>query len=348
MPGLMTHLLMAHKVNPERSILFYIGNIASDAVTNRKEKDITHFRNLKDRSQVLTALALHTPPSDDFAEGILLHLYVDWRWDTLAKDEFVKKVEGDWFTKYREEISLASSYAYHHTEWANALWKQMELVEPSEYGHIPGATGEELKGLISRNIRWHNDNSTEASTAFTPEFIDDFINKIADEYTQWKIQQEIAYYNSLPVVFEDFIDVPDLTDGEIELACIGKKPAIPEKKWVPAYEFEIRRGSSRVGRINLRIGYTDSLYYGGQIGYGVDEQYRGHGYASKACWLLEPVIHAHGMKKALITNNLTNIASRRTCEKLGAKFIRTACLPEWHNLYKEGLRFVNIFEWNID
>lgn len=348
MPGSMIHLLMACKINPTGSALFYIGNIAPDAVTNWKEKEIAHFRNLKDRNQALAALALHTPPSDDFAEGILLHLYMDWRWDTLARDEFIKTAEGDWFAKYREEISLTSSYAYHHTEWAKDMWKQMELVKPSEYGHIPGATAEELRGFISRSIKWLNDNNTKASTAFTPEFIDDFIDKIADEYTQWKIQQEIAYYNSLPVVFDGFIDIPDLTDGEIELACIGKKPAIPEKKWVPAYEFEIRLDNSRVGEINLRIGYTDSLYYGGQIGYGVDEQHRGHGYAEKACRLLVPVIRAHEMKKVLITNNHTNIASRRTCEKLGAKLIRIAPLPEWHDLYKKGERYANIFEWSID
>jgi GNAT superfamily N-acetyltransferase len=348
MPGSMIHLLLARKINPKGSILFYIGNIAPDAVTNWEEKEITHFRNLKDRSQALTDLALHTPPSDDFAEGVLLHLYMDWRWDTLARDEFIKTVEGDWFTKYREEIGLTSSYAFHHTEWAKDLWEQMESVETSEYGHIPGATAEELRDFISRNIKWLNGSNTEASTAFTPEFIDGFIDKIADEYTQWKIQQEIAYYNSLPVIFDDFVDMPDLTDGEIELCCIAKKPAIPEKKWVPAYAFEIRRNGCRVGEVNLRIGYTDGLYYGGQIGYGVDEQHRGHGYASKACRLLAPVIRAHGMKKVLITNSITNIASKRTCEKLGAKLIRAACLPEWHDLYKEGQRFVNIFEWSVD
>lgn len=178
--------------------------------------------------------------------------------------------------------------------------------------------------------------------------------KYGDEYLyailrdEWAIQQEISYYNSLPVIFDGFIDIADLADGEIELYCADKKPAIPEKKWVPSYVFEIRQNNSRVGEINLRIGYTDGLYYGGHIGYGVDEPYRGHGYAGKACRLLVPVIRAHGMKKVLITNSPANIASRRTCEKLGARFIRTARLPEWHDLYKEGERFVNIFEWSVE
>lgn len=178
--------------------------------------------------------------------------------------------------------------------------------------------------------------------------------KYGDEYLyailrdEWEVRQEIAYYNSLPVIFKDFVDMPDLTDGGIELYCIAKKPAIPEKKWVPAYAFDIRCNGSRVGEINLRIGYTDGLYYGGQIGYGVDEQHRGHGYAAKACRLLAPIIRAHGMKKVLITNAPDNIASRRVCEKLGARFIRMARLPEWHDLYKEGQRFVNVFEWSVE
>jgi len=178
--------------------------------------------------------------------------------------------------------------------------------------------------------------------------------KYGDEYSyailkdEWDTLKEIAYFKALPVTFNGFIDIQDLFDGEIQLVCVEKKPAIPEKKWVPAYVFEIRRNSSRVGEINLRIGYTDSLYYGGQIGYGIDEQHRGHGYAEKACRLLALVIRAHGMKKVLITNNHTNIASMRTCEKLGARFIRTARIPEWHDLYKQGQRFENIFEWSVD
>jgi len=35
-------------------------------------------------------------------------------------------------------------------------------------------------------------------------------------------------------------------------------------------------------------------------------------------------------------------------EELGARFIRTARLPEWHDLYKESQRFVNIFKWSVE
>lgn len=164
----------------------------------------------------------------------------------------------------------------------------------------------------------------------------------------WEIKKEIAYYNSLPSTFDAFIDVPQLANGKTYLVCVAKKEAIPAKKYVPAYDFVICKGGEKIGHINLRIGYTDGLYYGGQIGYGVDEQYRGRGYAAEACRLLLPVATAHGMEKLLITNDHTNHASKRVCEKLGARFLRVAPLPEWHELYKEGQRFVNIFEWNLE
>jgi tagatose 1,6-diphosphate aldolase len=165
---------------------------------------------------------------------------------------------------------------------------------------------------------------------------------------EWQVQKEIDEYIALPCVFDGFADPPRLSDGEIELVCAEKKPAIPEKNYVPAYDFDICKDGQRIGGINLRAGYTASLYYGGNIGYNIDQSQRGHGYAEKACRLLVPVIKAHGMKKVIISNEKDNLASKRTCEKLGAKFMRVATLPEWTELYRDGQRFVNIFEWNIE
>lgn len=164
----------------------------------------------------------------------------------------------------------------------------------------------------------------------------------------WDVRREMDFYNALPVDFLDFIEPGVLTDGEIALRLAEKAPAIPEKNWVPAYEFDIVKDASKVGHIGLRIGYTDGLYYGGQIGYGVDEAFRGRGYAVRACRLLAPVMRAHGMRIALITNDVDNRASRRVCEKLGTRHVRRATLPEWHDLYKSGGRAVNIYELTIE
>jgi len=163
-----------------------------------------------------------------------------------------------------------------------------------------------------------------------------------------EIQKEIGYYNTMPYIFDGFIKVPALADEVIFLVCVEKMPGNQEKKLVPGYHFAVCKGGEKIGTIDLRIGYTDGLYYGGQIGYNIDEPHRGNGYAARACRLLLPVAKAHHMVKLLITNNVDNHASKRVCEKLGARLVRVVRLPEWTDLYKNGQRFENIFEWSIE
>ena len=173
---------------------------------------------------------------------------------------------------------------------------------------------------------------------------------LKDDYD---VAKEIAYYNSLPYLFEDFVKIPKLSSGDIYLTCIRKSPADPVKKYAPAYSFAVCQDGEKIGEMSLRIGYgqgpqNDNLYYGGHIGYEIDEEYRGNGYAAEACLLLAPVIKAHKMQKVLITNNITNEPSKRVCEKIGAKLIRIARLPKHNDLYKEGQRYINVFEWSFD
>lgn len=93
------------------------------------------------------------------------------------------------------------------------------------------------------------------------EWRDEFLYAILDE--DWEVQKEIRRCNALPCLFEEFYDFSGLTDGELELVCVEKKPAQPEIKHVPSYAFEIRKDSAAAGKISLRVGYTEGLYYGG-------------------------------------------------------------------------------------
>ncbi|MDR0324747.1 MAG: GNAT family N-acetyltransferase [Oscillospiraceae bacterium] len=210
------------------------------------------------------------------------------------------------------------------------------------------------RDLLGVDIRSPEDHmklaSQEAFKAICPKMVTSAVRLLEgmEFREEQEVQNEIAYYNALPCVFDGFINIPELSDGAIHLVCMAKHPADLEKKWVPWYDFIICKGSEKIGTINLRIGYTDGLYYGGQIGYNVEEAHRGNGYAVRACRLLLPVARAHSMTKLLITNNHTNTASMRVCEKLGAKLVRTTRTPEWHELYKEGHRFSNIYEWSVE
>lgn len=135
-------------------------------------------------------------------------------------------------------------------------------------------------------------------------------------------------------------------DGELSLYALHETPGVPEKNWAPSYVFDILCKGQHAGFINLRVGYNDGIYYSGQIGYMIEHDYRGHGYAARACRLLLPYLQAHGMRAVIITNDPENIASRRTCEKLGADMVRIAEMPQWHDLYKENRRWQCIWEWH--
>ncbi|MCL1858614.1 MAG: GNAT family N-acetyltransferase [Oscillospiraceae bacterium] len=147
---------------------------------------------------------------------------------------------------------------------------------------------------------------------------------------------------------KDFLDLKkiNLSAYGLSLKCVDYYEGNIKKNHVPAYEFDItEKNSGEVfGKISLRLGFTDGLYYGGHIGYTVNEDYRNMGVATVACGIILELVRAHGFKKIIITNHYINKASRRVCEKIGAKLIRIARLPEWHDLYIEGQRFECIYE----
>jgi predicted acetyltransferase len=145
----------------------------------------------------------------------------------------------------------------------------------------------------------------------------------------------------------EFKEFDKLTDGEIKLILEEKVPENILKKYVPAYKFAIllEKSNTKIGFIDIRIGYNQGLYYGGHIGYTVYEDFRGYNYAMKACKLIKKVALDHNMKKLYITCNPDNMASRKTCEKLGLSLLEIANLPKDNDMYIEGERQKCIYEW---
>jgi predicted acetyltransferase len=137
-----------------------------------------------------------------------------------------------------------------------------------------------------------------------------------------------------------FLDTCDLRNDEIYLKLYMTKKASETKGLVPAYCFRIVRvaDGQTVGRCDLRVGYNERLYYGGHIGYGVDEQYRGKHYAGKACLLLFALARKHGMEYLYITCNPENTASRKTSEFAGGVLEAIVDLPADNDMYAIGER----------
>ena len=156
------------------------------------------------------------------------------------------------------------------------------------------------------------------------------------------------YEETYQPIVRHFLDLSEinLSAYSLTLKCVDYYEGDKNIGHVPAYEFEIiEKNSGNVfGGISLRLGFNDGIYYGGHIGYNIKEEYRNMGAATAACGIILELVKAHGFRKVIITNNYTNKASRRVCEKLGAKLVRIAKLPDWHDLYIERQRFVSIYE----
>jgi tagatose 1,6-diphosphate aldolase len=127
-----------------------------------------------------------------------------------------------------------------------------------------------------------------------------------------------------------FPDPGPLTDGQLSLVLATFEPAATAFLNVPTYRFHICRATDgqRLGHLNLRVEPGDQLTrYVGHIGYGVDEQHRGHHVAERACQLVLPLVTACGINPLWITTGPDNPASRRTLERLGAELVETVDVP---------------------
>ncbi|MBQ2668631.1 MAG: GNAT family N-acetyltransferase [Clostridia bacterium] len=147
---------------------------------------------------------------------------------------------------------------------------------------------------------------------------------------------------------EKFLNTDDLKTDELRLRLEKAAPGDPQKGWVPAYHFAIcdLRGE-KMGACDLRLGHNDLLYYGGNIGYRVEEPYRGHHYAAKACRLLFELAKRHALEYVIITCNPENIASRKTCEYLGGTLLEIAELPPDSDMREKGETHKCIFRFDL-
>ncbi len=132
----------------------------------------------------------------------------------------------------------------------------------------------------------------------------------------------------------------------IDLVLYEAQKAIPEKHYVDALYYNIvLKSGEKIGEISAKLGMNDVMYLIGNVGYSIIEPYRGNGYAGEAVELIEEVFIKNGMRKILITNDPNNHASRRVCEKLGARFIEAARVPKDHVLWiEQGHEYENIWE----
>ncbi len=132
-----------------------------------------------------------------------------------------------------------------------------------------------------------------------------------------------------------------LAEGELRLELRETVLDVSSAETLPTYRFRLLHTAdgAEIGFINLRVGSGENLtLYRGHIGYGVAPAFRGRGYAARACRLLLPLARRHGLDPLWITCNPDNIASRITCERLGARLVEIVIVPADTEAYRAGAR----------
>lgn len=114
------------------------------------------------------------------------------------------------------------------------------------------------------------------------------------------------------------------------------------------YGIHLHNTYTKVGKCDLRVGKNEALYYAGNIGYHIQTPYRGNHYAFEACLILFQIAkNDYHMEELIITCSPENIASKKTCQKLGGNLIETTPVPEDHWLYKRGEPTKHIFLYHL-
>ncbi|MBS5136854.1 GNAT family N-acetyltransferase [Negativibacillus massiliensis] len=145
-----------------------------------------------------------------------------------------------------------------------------------------------------------------------------------------------------------FFDCFDKITGDtLTLKIIEKNPG--DEQAIPFYYYDIYKNDSDqpIGKISIRIGHNFHSYYNGNLGYEIDEPYRGHHYAMIACQMLLPVAKAHGMDYLDITCNEDNIASYKTMEHLGAELLEICDVPKTYCYWEEGMKSQRIYRLKL-
>lgn len=162
--------------------------------------------------------------------------------------------------------------------------------------------------------------------------------KLKDGTYRDEIQMVRVFEKTIPQEIE-FLDTGFLEHDEIKLVLERTAKEDKEKGYLPAYYFAIcDKNGQKMGICDLRVGHNENSLYGGNIGYAIEEPYRGHSYAGKACRLLFELAKKHQMEYVIITCSPENTASRKTCEYAGGVFQGIFPLPEWNEMYQMGSR----------
>jgi len=148
-------------------------------------------------------------------------------------------------------------------------------------------------------------------------------------------------------LIEFFHEFDCLESDMVTLKIVEKNKGATDM--LPFYYYDIfNKAGEHVGKISVRIGNNFHSYYNGHIGYEIFEGHRGKHYSYEAVKLVLQVAKAHGMKELFITCGLSNDASIKTIERLGAVKKDIVKIPKECFFYHEGIQDYCVYSLQIN
>lgn len=183
----MIHLLIAHDFDADMPPRFYLGSLAPDVLSEREEKDKTHFRTVpvEKRMDALADFAHSLDMKDEFFLGTVLHLYADYYWDIGPQRDYIKMYGDGWFLPYRRQIAIASGNIFHSYEWSLPYWEKLMSYDIKEKECILGITPQNLSAFLERNKIWHIEHDEPESEFFNSQLIKEFAANTVRGFSEW-------------------------------------------------------------------------------------------------------------------------------------------------------------------
>jgi predicted acetyltransferase len=125
--------------------------------------------------------------------------------------------------------------------------------------------------------------------------------------------------------------------------CVGDDKVIP----FYYYDIYLKSISSPIGKISIRIGYNEHSYFNGNVGYEIDEPFRGNGYAKISVMMTYSVARFHGMTHLIISCDEDNYSSKSVINKLGGSHIETIAPSKNYVFYYDGIPKHSIYRIDI-
>jgi RimJ/RimL family protein N-acetyltransferase len=149
------------------------------------------------------------------------------------------------------------------------------------------------------------------------------------------------------IIHHKLLNTDDIKGPVVDLKLIGFFNTNVEDH-VPYYLFQIISGNTVVGKIALRIGYSDLILIHGHVGYEIESKYQGHQYGYHALELIKKLARDHGYQAIIVTSSHDNERSKKTVMRAkGQLLIHDYHVPEDHIYHLMGIKKLNVYEISL-